>query len=77
MESRLVYLETLCCQCEQAALKQHHMNELEVYKKKKGYEIHITHSLVSYEADFFPDIFNVRLSKKFVKYVIDLKGEAL
>ncbi|XP_031697190.1 dysbindin-A-like, partial [Anarrhichthys ocellatus] len=35
MESRLVYLETLCCQCEQQTVKQHHVNQLEVYKKKK------------------------------------------
>ncbi|TKS81556.1 Dysbindin-A Biogenesis of lysosome-related organelles complex 1 subunit 8-A [Collichthys lucidus] len=39
MESRLVYLETLCCQCEQQTFKQHHINELNVYKKKKRYEI--------------------------------------
>ncbi|XP_061633069.1 dysbindin-A-like isoform X2 [Phyllopteryx taeniolatus] len=35
MESRLVYLETLCCQCEQQTLKQQHIDQLEVYKKKK------------------------------------------
>lgn len=39
MESRLVYLETLCCQCEQQTFKQHHVNELEVYKKKKRREL--------------------------------------
>ncbi|XP_076593214.1 dysbindin-A-like [Chaetodon auriga] len=39
MESRLVYLETLCCQCEQQAFKHHHINELEVYKKKKRREV--------------------------------------
>lgn len=39
MESRLVYLETLCCQCEQQTIKQHHINELEVYKKKKRKEV--------------------------------------
>lgn len=39
MESRLVYLETLCCQCEQQTLKQHHINQLEVYKKKKRREL--------------------------------------
>ncbi|KAG8009739.1 Dysbindin-A [Nibea albiflora] len=41
MESRLVYLETLCCQCEQQTFKQHHINELDVYKKKKRYEMHL------------------------------------
>uniref|UniRef100_A0A3B4U462 Dystrobrevin binding protein 1 n=1 Tax=Seriola dumerili TaxID=41447 RepID=A0A3B4U462_SERDU len=39
MESRLVYLETLCCQCEQQTVKQHHINQLEAYKKKKRYEM--------------------------------------
>ncbi|XP_068426404.1 dysbindin-A [Clinocottus analis] len=39
MESRLVYLETLCCQCEQQTVKQHHVNQLEVYKKKKRREM--------------------------------------
>ncbi|XP_070691506.1 dysbindin-A [Pempheris klunzingeri] len=39
MESRLVYLETLCCQCEQQAFKQHHINQLEVYKKMKQREV--------------------------------------
>ncbi|XP_054477506.1 dysbindin-A-like isoform X2 [Anoplopoma fimbria] len=39
MESRLVYLETLCCQCEQQTVKQHHINQLEVYKKKKRREM--------------------------------------
>ncbi|XP_070767799.1 dysbindin-A [Enoplosus armatus] len=39
MESRLVYLETLCCQCEQQMSKQHHVNQLEVYKKKKRREV--------------------------------------
>nr|XP_019946687.1 PREDICTED: dysbindin-A-like [Paralichthys olivaceus] len=39
MESRLVYLETLCCQCEQQTVKQHHVNQLEVYKKKKRREL--------------------------------------
>lgn len=43
MESRLVYLETLCCQCDQQTLRQHHSNQLEVYKKKKRYEMQITH----------------------------------
>ncbi|GAA6217523.1 dysbindin-A-like [Lates japonicus] len=39
MESRLVYLETLCCECEQQTFKQHHINQLEVYKKKKRREV--------------------------------------
>ncbi|KAG7273965.1 hypothetical protein CRUP_021249 [Coryphaenoides rupestris] len=39
MESRLAYLETLCCQCDQQRLKQHHINQLEKYKKKKRQEL--------------------------------------
>ncbi|KAM3874009.1 dysbindin-A [Diretmus argenteus] len=39
MESRLVYLDTLCCQCEQQQFKQHHINQLENYKKKKRREL--------------------------------------
>ncbi|KAM8871090.1 dysbindin-A-like [Spinachia spinachia] len=39
MESQLIYLETLCCQCEQEKVKQHHVNQLEVYKKKKRKEM--------------------------------------
>ncbi|XP_078143105.1 dysbindin-A [Centroberyx gerrardi] len=39
MESRLVYLETLCCQCEQQRFKQHQINQLENYKKKKRREL--------------------------------------
>ncbi|KAM9797912.1 dysbindin-A-like [Neosynchiropus ocellatus] len=39
MESRLVYLETLCCQCDQQNTKQQHVNQLEVYKKKKRKEM--------------------------------------
>uniref|UniRef100_A0A3Q2DJC4 Dystrobrevin binding protein 1a n=1 Tax=Cyprinodon variegatus TaxID=28743 RepID=A0A3Q2DJC4_CYPVA len=35
MESRLLYLETLCCQCEQQTVKTHHTNQLEEYRKKK------------------------------------------
>uniref|UniRef100_A0A8D3D4W4 Dysbindin n=1 Tax=Scophthalmus maximus TaxID=52904 RepID=A0A8D3D4W4_SCOMX len=38
MESRLVYLETLCCQCEQQTFKQHHINQLESYKRKKRFD---------------------------------------
>uniref|UniRef100_A0A8C9YG52 Dystrobrevin binding protein 1a n=1 Tax=Sander lucioperca TaxID=283035 RepID=A0A8C9YG52_SANLU len=33
MESRLVYLETLCCQCEQQTSKQNHINQLEILLK--------------------------------------------
>lgn len=40
MESRMVYLETLCCQCEQQTVKQQHLKELEAYKKKKRKELH-------------------------------------
>ncbi|XP_029307681.1 dysbindin-A-like isoform X2 [Cottoperca gobio] len=39
MESRLVYLETLCCQCEQQTFKQNHIYQLEVYQKKKRREV--------------------------------------
>lgn len=39
MESRLVYLETLCCQCEQQMVKQQHITHLEAYKKKKRKEV--------------------------------------
>lgn len=39
MESRLVYLETLCSHCEQQTVKQHHINHLEVYKKQKRKEM--------------------------------------
>lgn len=39
MEGKLDYLETLYCQCEQHAVKTHHMNELDAYKKKKRYDI--------------------------------------
>lgn len=53
MESRLMYLETLCCQCEQQTFKQHHINQLEVYKKKKRYEIkQIFYSLVFNTAEY-------------------------
>uniref|UniRef100_A0A3Q0SKH6 Dystrobrevin binding protein 1a n=1 Tax=Amphilophus citrinellus TaxID=61819 RepID=A0A3Q0SKH6_AMPCI len=38
MESRLVYLETLCFQCEQQAVKQQHISQLETLKKKKRYQ---------------------------------------
>ncbi|XP_068590698.1 dysbindin-A isoform X2 [Cebidichthys violaceus] len=41
MESRLVYLETLCSQCEQQTVKQHHINQLDVYKKKKRREMEV------------------------------------
>nr|XP_046255280.1 dysbindin-A-like [Scatophagus argus] len=39
MESRLVYLETLCFQCEQQTFRQQHLNKLEDYKKKKRREV--------------------------------------
>lgn len=39
MESRMVYLETLCCQCEQQTFKQHHVKELQSYKKNKRKEL--------------------------------------
>ncbi|XP_034029829.1 dysbindin-A-like isoform X2 [Thalassophryne amazonica] len=39
MASRLEYLETLCCHCEQQTLKQHHNNQLQLYKNKKRKEI--------------------------------------
>ncbi|XP_061571318.1 dysbindin-A-like [Cololabis saira] len=39
MESRLVYLETLCSQCDQHTFKKHHMDQLEIYKKKKRKEV--------------------------------------
>lgn len=38
MESRLVYLEALCLQCEQQTAKQQHINQSENYKKKKRYD---------------------------------------
>uniref|UniRef100_A0A3B3CNI0 Dystrobrevin binding protein 1a n=1 Tax=Oryzias melastigma TaxID=30732 RepID=A0A3B3CNI0_ORYME len=41
MESRLVYLETLCCQCDQQTVKNQHMNQLEIYKKKKRKEVEL------------------------------------
>ncbi|CAL8355713.1 unnamed protein product [Arctogadus glacialis] len=39
MESRLAYLDTLCSQCDQQRFKQHHINQLEKYKKKKRKEL--------------------------------------
>ncbi|XP_034553590.1 dysbindin-A-like [Notolabrus celidotus] len=39
MESRLVYLETLCAQCDQHTSKQHHINQLDGFKKKKRKEL--------------------------------------
>ncbi|XP_069028077.1 dysbindin-A [Embiotoca jacksoni] len=39
MESRLVYLESLCSQCDQQAVKQQHVRQLEEYKKKKRREM--------------------------------------
>ncbi|XP_072317365.1 dysbindin-A isoform X2 [Eucyclogobius newberryi] len=40
MESRMVYLETLCCQCEQQTVKQQHLKELESHRRKKRKELH-------------------------------------
>ncbi|XP_047217695.1 dysbindin-A-like isoform X2 [Girardinichthys multiradiatus] len=39
MESRLLYLETLCCQCEQQTVKNQHKSQLEGYKKKRRREV--------------------------------------
>lgn len=39
MESRLVYLETLCCQCDEQTFKQQNINNLETYRKKKRYDL--------------------------------------
>ncbi|XP_063341828.1 dysbindin-A isoform X3 [Pelmatolapia mariae] len=41
MESRLVYLEALCLQCEQQTAKQQHINQSENYKKKKRRELEL------------------------------------
>ncbi|KAM9425004.1 dysbindin-A-like isoform 2-T2 [Pholidichthys leucotaenia] len=41
MESRLVFLESLCCHCEQQSVKQQHINQLEIYKKKKWKEVEL------------------------------------
>lgn len=35
MESRLVYLETLCSYCDEQAFQQHNISSLETYRKKK------------------------------------------
>lgn len=48
MESRLVYLETLCCQCDEQTAKQHHSNKLEVYKKKKRYDMLVIVQILFY-----------------------------
>lgn len=37
MESRLMYLENLCTQCEQQRFKDFQILQLENYKKKKRY----------------------------------------
>ncbi|XP_040901304.1 dysbindin-A-like [Toxotes jaculatrix] len=49
MESRLIHLETLCCQCEQQTVKQHHINQLEAYKKKKRKELEALEAELSSE----------------------------
>ncbi|KAM9844542.1 dysbindin-A-like [Aulostomus maculatus] len=51
MESRLVYLETLCCQCDQQTFKQHQIDQLEVYKKKKRKELEALEVELSAEHD--------------------------
>lgn len=47
LESRLVYLEALCCQCEELTSKQHHISTLEAYQKKKRFERFLTSLLFS------------------------------
>ena len=37
LESRLVYLEALCCQCEELTSKQHHISSLEAHQRKKRF----------------------------------------
>ncbi|XP_028282055.1 dysbindin-A-like isoform X2 [Parambassis ranga] len=49
MESRLVYLETLCSQYEQQMVKQHNMNQLEAYKKKKRREVELLQDELNFE----------------------------
>lgn len=49
MESRLVYLETLCTQCEQQTSKQQHINQLEGFKKKKRKELEALEAELSTE----------------------------
>ncbi|XP_075897022.1 dysbindin-A-like isoform X1 [Nelusetta ayraudi] len=39
MESRLVYLETLCSHCDEQAFKQQNISSLETYRKKKRKEL--------------------------------------
>lgn len=39
MESRLVYLETLCSHCDEQAFKQQNISSLETYRKKKRYDL--------------------------------------
>ncbi|KAM4735129.1 dysbindin-A-like [Anableps anableps] len=41
LESRLLHLETLCSQCEQQTVKNHHMSQLDGYKKKKRKEVEL------------------------------------
>ncbi|XP_003446249.1 dysbindin-A isoform X6 [Oreochromis niloticus] len=49
MESRLVYLEALCLQCEQQTAKQQHINQSENYKKKKRRELELLEEELSSE----------------------------
>lgn len=39
MESRLVYLETLCSHCDEQVFQQHNISSLETYRKKKRKEL--------------------------------------
>lgn len=39
MESRLVYLETLCSHCDEQAFKQQNISSLETHRKKKRYDL--------------------------------------
>lgn len=39
LESKLVYLETICAHCDQQTMKQQHKNQIETYKKKKRKEL--------------------------------------
>ncbi|CAG02767.1 unnamed protein product [Tetraodon nigroviridis] len=39
LESRLVYLEALCCQCEEVTSKQHHASTLDAYQRRRRREV--------------------------------------
>ncbi|CAG6016120.1 unnamed protein product [Menidia menidia] len=51
MESRLVYLETLCSQCEQQSLKKQHISQLEAYKKRRRWDKFTTKEVESLEVE--------------------------